>query len=70
MLKRGLRDKHKPLRAVTAGLMFKLLDKFADDKNNAAPAIYKALIFGLVESPADSTLRELHFINFENLFET
>ena len=69
MMKRGIRDKHKPLRAVTVGIMFKLLDKFAEDKNSAAPSIYKALIYALVENPTDSTVRELHFTNFVSLFE-
>jgi hypothetical protein len=33
--------------------MFRLLDKFAEEKNPAAPAIYKALIFSLIENPGD-----------------
>jgi len=48
--------------------MFKLLDKFSAEKNPSAPAIYKALIFSLVESPIDQTVRELFLTNFQHLF--
>jgi|TARA_B110000285_G_C15100268_1_gene604581 hypothetical protein len=48
--------------------MFKLLDKFSAEKNPSAPAIYKALIFSLVESPVDQTVRELFLTNFQYLF--
>jgi hypothetical protein len=33
--------------------MFRLLDKFAEDKNLSAPVLYKALIFSLIENPGD-----------------
>lgn len=69
MLKRGARDKHKPIRTVAVCALFRLLDKFSEEKNNSAPAIYKTLIFSLVENPNDSTLRELYFVNFTALFE-
>ena len=49
--------------------MFKLLDKFSAEKNASAPAIYKSLIFSLVESPWDQTVRELYLTNFQYLFE-
>ena len=48
--------------------MFKLLDKFSAEKNPSAPAIYKALIFSLVESLIDQTVRELFLTNFQYLF--
>ena len=49
--------------------MFKLLDKFSSEKNPSAPAILKSLIFSLVESPQDQTVRELYLYNFQYLFE-
>ena len=70
MLKRGARDKHRPLRTVSIALIFRLLDKFAEEKNPGAPALYKTLIFSLVENPNDSLVRELYFINFIQLFES
>ena len=49
--------------------MFKLLDKFSAEKNPSAPAILKTLVFSLVESPQDQTVRELYLTNFQYLFE-
>lgn len=69
MLKRGARDKHRPIRTVSVSSLFRLLDKFSEEKNSSAPSIYKTLIFSLVENPNDSILRELYFINFMSLFE-
>ena len=69
MLKRGARDKHRPIRTVSIALLFKLLDKFSEEKNNSAPTIYKTLIFSLVENPMDGTIRALYFTNFASLFE-
>jgi hypothetical protein len=69
MLKRGARDKHRPIRTVAVALMFKILDKFSEDKNPSAPSLYKTLIYSLVENPNDSTIRELYFVNFTTLFE-
>jgi hypothetical protein len=70
MLKRGARDKHRPIRTVAVCSLFRLLDKFSEDKNSSAPSIYKTLIFSLVENPNESTLRELYFINFMALYES
>lgn len=69
MLKKGARDRHKPVRIVSICEMFRLLDKFSEDKNPAAPSIYKALIYSLVENPGDSNVRYLYFSNFTSLFE-
>lgn len=69
MLKRGARDKHRPIRTVAVCGLFRLLDKFSEEKNTSAPSIYKTLIFSLVENPNDSTLRELYYINFTALYE-
>jgi len=70
MLKRGSRDKHRPIRTVAVCGLFRLLDKFSDEKNSSAPSIYKTLIFSMVENPNDSILRELYYINFTSLYET
>ena len=48
---RNSRDKEKSVRIVAVASMFKLLDKFSADKYAAAPALYKQLIFSLVENP-------------------
>ena len=69
MLKRGARDKHRPIRIVAVCELFRLLDKFSEEKNPSAPAIYKTLIFSLVENPADSNIRYLYLTNFTTLFE-
>jgi hypothetical protein len=68
--KKNARDKTRSVRLVTAVCMFQLLDKFSAEKNPSAPAIYKALIFSLVESPQDQTVRELFLTNFQYLFES
>lgn len=70
MLKKALRDKHKPLKLIAIANMFKLLDIFGQMKAPAAPALYKALIFAIVENPSDSTIRELFFTNFVHLFDS
>ena len=69
VLKKNLRDRNRSIKIVTATKMFTLLDKFSQEKNQAAPAIYKALIFSLVESPHDQTAREMFLTNFQFLFE-
>ena len=69
MFKKNSRDRIRSVRIVTATLMFKLLDKFSLEKNSAAPSLYKSLIFSLVESPQDQTVRELYLSNFQYLFE-
>lgn len=63
------RDQNQQVRIVTVTCMFKLLDKFSEEKNPSAPSIYKALIFSLVENPQDQTVRELFLTNFQYLFE-
>ena len=53
VFKRNVRDNQRSVRLVTSTHMFRLLDKFSQDKNSAAPGLYKALIFALVENPED-----------------
>ena len=69
ILKKSVRDRLRGLRIVTASLMFRLLDKFADEKNSSAPALYKSLIFSLIENPSDIQIREHYFSNFTFLFD-
>lgn len=49
-------------------MTFRLLEKFAEEKNSSAPVLYKALIFSLIENPGDIILREHYFNNFSFLF--
>jgi hypothetical protein len=69
VLKKSSRDRLRGLRLVTVSLMFRLLDKFTEEKNGSAPAIYKSLIFSLIENPTDIQIREHYFSNFTYLFE-
>ena len=70
VLKKSGRDRLKNLRIVAVSLMFRLLEKFAEEKNSSAPALYKALIFSLIENPSDLNLREHYLQNFCSLFES
>jgi len=66
--KKNSKDRTRSVRLVTAVNMFNLLDKFSGEKNASAPALYKSLIFSLVENPIDETVRELYLTNFSQLF--
>ncbi len=70
MLKRAARDRHRPIRLIAISTLFKILDKFQETKNAAAPAIYKTLIYSLCENPQDSTTRQLYLSNFTSLYES
>ena len=48
---------------------FKVLDNFSQTRNASAPLIYKTLIFSLVESPSEPTIREMMMCNFINLYQ-
>jgi hypothetical protein len=50
--------------------MFRLLDKFATEKNSSAPLLYKSLIFTMIESFRELTVREHYFNNFTLLFQS
>ena len=69
MLKRALREPYRLIKLTTTASIFKLLEEFAVSKNPAAPFLYKTLVFNLVESPQDLTLREMFFTNFTWLFK-
>ena len=70
MFKKNVRERIRSVRIVTATCLFKLLDKFSAEKNTAAPAIYKTLIFSLVEAPQEQTTRELFLTSFQSLYES
>ena len=50
---KSVRDRVRTVKITTIAQMFKLLDKFSEEKNSSAPFIYKTLIFSLVEAPHD-----------------
>lgn len=58
------------IRISTAAYLFRLLDTFSKTKNISAPFIYKTLVFNIVESPGDLTIREVYFSNFVELFRS
>lgn len=49
-------------------MLFKLLDELSVIKNNAAPLIFKTLIWQIVEHHSDLLIRELYYANFTCLF--
>lgn len=70
VFKKNVRERIRSVRIVTATCLFKLLDKFSAEKNTAAPAIYKTLIFSLVEAPQEQTTRELFLTSFQTLYDS
>jgi hypothetical protein len=67
-LKKGIREKYTPMRMVSICQLFKLLEKFSEEKNQVAPTIYKTLIFSFVDNPNDENSREMFYLNFSQLF--
>ena len=57
-LQRAIRDKSSSLQILALGILFKLLDQFAIEKNTYAAVIYKTVTFALVENILKSDLRE------------
>jgi len=73
ILKKASRDIRKTLTIVAIELMFRLLERFAEERHNFAPTVYKTLTFLLVEFYWEIDVRELmlkHFIDLYNDFET
>ena len=64
ILKRACREQNRLIRLTTAALLFTLLDSFSKTRNQAAPFIYKTLVFNIVESPGDLLIREIYLANF------
>ena len=69
LIKKAIRDQHKSLKMVALTYLFRLLSKFAAEKNNYAPIIYKILTFSLVEHHEDISVREHILINFCDVLE-
>eukprot|EP00357_Protocruzia_adherens_P031664 CAMPEP_0115033794 /NCGR_PEP_ID=MMETSP0216-20121206/40176_1 /TAXON_ID=223996 /ORGANISM="Protocruzia adherens, Strain Boccale" /LENGTH=1250 /DNA_ID=CAMNT_0002412373 /DNA_START=59 /DNA_END=3809 /DNA_ORIENTATION=- len=70
VLKRATRDKLKSVKSHALGLMFRMLDFFAGERNPYAPVFYKILTFCLVENHSDIGVRELLMSNFTYTFES
>jgi hypothetical protein len=68
MLKKAVREPVRSIKLATAGQMFRLLEAFGNIKNQAAPVLYKSLVFSLIENPIDDTIREFFLVNFKVLF--
>ncbi len=58
----------RSMKLSTLGLMFKLLDQFAQSRDNQAPVIYKLLTFALIENIHDDDIREFMLRSFTNVF--
>ena len=65
-----VRTKERAIQYAKIAEMFKLLETFTVQKNSAAPALYKSLIFVLVENHDDDTTRQYVMSNFMQFFET
>ena len=68
-LRKCAREKAVTTSVVAISLMFRLLDKFASEKNQSAPVLYKTLIFLMIESSDNLLLREHYLSNFSALFK-
>ena len=68
-LKRAARDRSKAITIATIGLMFKLLEHFAAEKNNYAAVVYKTLTFSVIENYSNLNMREFLLRNFKLLYE-
>jgi flagellar biosynthesis/type III secretory pathway protein FliH len=69
MLKALTRSPERAVQYVAIIQMFMLLKSFTENKNKAAPMLYKSLIFCLIEFHADDTTRAFIMSNFIELFE-
>lgn len=67
-LRKCSRERSVPARIIAISMMFRLLDKFAEEKNSSAPVLYKSLIFTMIESFHERPLREHYYLNFASLF--
>ena len=57
------------LKIFTMGLMFRLLEDFAVERNRFAPIIYKTLTFSLIENHDDLDIRFFLISNFSSTFQ-
>lgn len=70
MLKYLARATEKAVQFTAISQMFRLLELFTTNKNSAAPILYKALIFILIDNHYDDTTRQYLMANFIQIFET
>ena len=68
VFKRMVSERTKSIRLLSIAYLFKVLEKLIELKKKAALTLYRTLIFSLVESPFDPTIRELYMANFSELF--
>ena len=68
VFKRGCRDQSRALRLTVCGLLFRLLDQFAAERNAQAPVLYKILTFALLENINDDVTREFMLTSFTEVF--
>mgnify|MGYP006279430489 CR=1 FL=1 len=69
LLKKLCCEKFLPLKVWANAQMFRLLDLFAEQRNQFAPTIFKNLAYSLVENHEDSTTREYIMKNMISMFE-
>ena len=73
ILKKAARDVRRTLCVISIELMFRLLERFANERHLSAPTLYKTLTFLLVEFYWEIDVRELmlkHFIELYNNFDS
>jgi len=68
VFKRTVSERAKSIRLISIAYLFKVLERLIELKKKAALTLYRTLIFSLVESPFDPTIRELYLANFAELF--
>jgi len=68
ILKKAARDVRKTLCIISIELMFRLLERFAQERHSFAPTLYKTLTFLLVEFYWEIDVRELMLKHFIELF--
>jgi hypothetical protein len=69
VFKNTVKFSSRSMKLSTLGLMFKLLDQFAQSRDNQAPVIYKLLTFAMVENIHDDDLREFMLRSFTSVFK-
>lgn len=68
ILKKAARDVRRTLTVISIELMFRLLERFASEKQGFAPTLYKTLTFLLVEFYWETDVRELMLKHFIDLY--
>ena len=71
MLKRGSKDKYRPLRITTICQMFWLMSEFSKGEkwNQHAPTLYKNIAFSLIENHSDSNTWEYIMANLAKFYD-